>query len=280
MKTQPLISVIVPCYNQGKYIIECLNSVKAQTYANWECIIIDDGSGDDTKAVVQEQIKNESRFVYQYQANAGVSAARNNAIKTSKGKYILPLDGDDKIGNTYLEKAIALFEKDQNLSLVYCEAELFGNRSGKWFLPDFSFELLLKQNLFFCSALFKRYDFDRIEGYDTAMRVGLEDWEFWISLLSENAKVAKINDTLFYYRIVSNSRNSSFNSDHEREIRRYIYNKHKTVYDKHFNISDLIYDNYLVTLESNGIKTSRDYRMGKKILSPLRLLKNIISKNK
>lgn len=273
--SQPLVSIIVPCYNQEKYILECLDSVKAQTYLNWECIVIDDGSIDNTKLLVQDYIQNEKRIKYYFQQNTGVSTARNNAIKMSSGKYILPLDGDDKIGNSYLEKAVYQLKNNDKLAVVYCKAQLFGNSSGNWELPNYSFELLLKRNVFFCTALFKKSDFDKTNGFDSLMKVGLEDWDFWISLLSNGGQVHQINETLFYYRIVKNSRNSSFDENKEKEIRQYVYNKHKMLYDKCLNISDLIQQNYWLGVKNNEIINSIDYKIGKFILSPIRFIKKI-----
>ena len=278
-KPLPLVSIIIPCYNQGKYIIECLESVKAQTYMNWECIVMDDGSSDNTKIVVQNYIQTESRISYNYQQNMGVSFARNNAIKLSNGKYILPLDGDDKIGSTYLEKALDILENNDKITVVYCEAELFGNKSGKWHLPNYSFDVLLKQNVLFCSTLFRRADFERTGGFDCLMKIGLEDWEFWISLLKNGGQVVKLDETLFYYRLVSNSRNSSFDKQKEREIRNYIYQKHKSTYDTFIPVSDLIYDNHLLALENKLLANSWDYRLGKMLLLPIRFLKRFILKS-
>jgi glycosyltransferase involved in cell wall biosynthesis len=275
-----LVSIIIPCYNQAKYILECLDSVKAQTYSNWECIVIDDGSTDDTKILVQNYCLTENRIKYFFQQNSGVSTARNNAIKMSSGKYILPLDGDDKIGDCYIEKAVNLLENNEQLKVVYCKVDLFGNSSGKWNLPNYSFELLLNRNVFFCTALFRKTDFEKTNGYDPLMKVGLEDWDFWISLLSNGGEVFQINETLFFYRIVKNSRNSSFDENKEREIRQYVYLKHKSLYDKYVNISDLIYDTYLLTVKQESLINSWDYKIGKKILSIYRFLRSIIFKNK
>ena len=120
----PLISVIVPCYNHGQFLAEALNSVLQQTYNTWECIVIDNGSTDVTKGVADEFISRDERFKYIYQENKGVSAARNRAIAQSSGKYILPLDADDKIGLTYLEKIVKVLEEDTEVKIVYCDAML------------------------------------------------------------------------------------------------------------------------------------------------------------
>jgi glycosyltransferase involved in cell wall biosynthesis len=273
MINQPLVSVIIPCYNQENYILECLESVKAQTYSNWECIIVDDGSSDNTKTVIQNYIKSENRIKYYYQQNSGVSIARNTAIAMSTGKYILPLDGDDKIGNTYIEKAVTHLENRAQVAVVYCKAELFGNSFGHWHLPEYSFELLLKENILFCSGLFRRIDFEKTLGYDSSMKVGLEDWDFWISLLSHGGSVYQIDDILFFYRIRKNSRNSSFDVDKEKVIRNYVYQKHKALYDKYFKVSDLIHEIHLLSMDNKSLINSRNYKIGKKILSFYRFFK-------
>ena len=89
------ISIIVPCYNQAQYLDECLQSVLEQTYENWECIIVNDGSPDDTEVVAKKWLEKDNRFQYLYKKNGGLSSARNAGIKQAKGVYIQLLDSDD-----------------------------------------------------------------------------------------------------------------------------------------------------------------------------------------
>ncbi len=93
----PLISVIVPCYNQAQYLDECLQSVLDQTYQDWECIIVNDGSPDNTEEVAKKWLAKDSRFKYFYKENGGLSSARNAGIKDSIGQFIFFLDFDYKI---------------------------------------------------------------------------------------------------------------------------------------------------------------------------------------
>ena len=151
-----LVSIIVPCYKQAQYLDEALQSVLDQTYENWECIIVNDGSPDNTKEIAQKWVAKDIRFKYIYQNNKGVSAARNLGISNANGIYILPLDGDDKISEKYIEEAIIAFEKDKSLKLVYCKAEKFGNEKGEWILNPFSLYNLSKKNMIFCSALYRK----------------------------------------------------------------------------------------------------------------------------
>lgn len=107
----PLVSIIVPCYNQAQYLPEALQTVLEQTYQNWECIIVNDGSPDNTELVAKEWLAKDSRFKYIYKENGGLSSARNVGIENSKGEFILPLDADDKISNNYLEECVLKFKK-------------------------------------------------------------------------------------------------------------------------------------------------------------------------
>lgn len=208
----PLVSIIVPCYNQGKYLGEALDSVLAQTYQDWECVIINDGSRDNTEEVAQEYCQRDCRFTYLYQENQGVVAARNNAIRSSHGQYILPLDGDDKIAPTYIEKAVAVIEQNPEVSIVYCDAVRFGAREGLCLLSEFSVERMLIENCIFCTALYRRSDYDKTIGYNPNMNQGLEDWDFWLSILEQGGTAYKIPEVLFYYRINNTSRNRSLDN--------------------------------------------------------------------
>lgn len=198
------ISVIVPCYNQGQYLSEAIDSVLAQTYTNWECLIVNDGSIDNTENIALQFQSKDPRISYHYKTNGGLADARNYGIAKSKGDFILPIDADDKIAPGYLEKAIAFFE-NQEVKVVYCEAEYFGTKSGRWDLPDFSLEQLAKGNMIFCTALFRKQDWQKVGGYNVNMKYGWEDWDFWISLLKNGGKAVKLNEVLFYYRVKEQS---------------------------------------------------------------------------
>ena len=242
----PLISVIVPCYNQAQYLDECLQSVLNQTYQDWECIIVNDGSPDNTEEIAKNWVEKDARFIYLSKENGGLSSARNAGIKIAKGEWILPLDADDKIGNQYLELAEKEFEKDY--TVIYCEAELFGNEIGKWHLPEFSLENLAKKNCIFCSAFYKKEDWKKVNGYDINMIYGLEDYEFWISLLKNKNTVKKLPQTLFYYRVKENSMLTSLKSERINKMFNYISKKHTDFFLEYlgsFNELFLLQENIL-----------------------------------
>ena len=99
----PFFSIIIPAYNRSTLILDTLNSVMYQSFSDWECIVVDDGSKDNTREVVQQVMAQEARFKYVYQENAERSAARNNGVKHATGKYICFLDSDDQFTENHLQ---------------------------------------------------------------------------------------------------------------------------------------------------------------------------------
>ncbi len=276
-----LVSVIIPCYNQGKFLEECLNSVYDSSYKQVEVIVINDGSTDNSREFIST-LKTKFNFILIDQINLGPSLARNNAIKVSKGKYILPLDADDKIGRFYIESALKQLEDNDKIGIVYCKSEFFGEKVGEWKLPNYSFQQMLTQNLIFNCALFRREDYNKTIGYNPNMKDGWEDWDFWLSLIEFGAKVEKIDEIGFYYRIRNNSRERSLDKEKVRRLRKQIYINHLDLYLKHF---DNPINQYFEIQDLKEFKKSfhhllntKDYKIGRFVLSPLRFIKKIIQK--
>ncbi len=230
-----VISIIVPCYNQAQYLDESLESVLAQTFQDWECIIVNDGSTDNTKEISENWLKKDHRFKYIFQENAGLSATRNKGIENAIGEFILPLDADDKISSEYCKLAMIEFEKDENLKVVYCQAEKFGYLNEKWNLPHFSLTNLAVSNQIFCSAFFKKVDFLKTIGYDERLIYGWEDWELWIAILKNGGGVKKINKTCFFYRTKEKSMVKSMTQDNYDFSNNYVIAKHPDFFFKCFN---------------------------------------------
>ncbi|MDF2552044.1 MAG: glycosyltransferase [Chryseobacterium sp.] len=227
---QPFVSVIVPCYNQAQYLDECLQSVFDQTYLNWECIIVNDGSPDNTREIATAWTKKDPRFIYFEKENGGVSSARNFGIERAKGEWILPLDGDDKIDKDYISLASQEFRN--NPHVIYCRAEYFGAKSGEMVLDQFHHADILLENSIFCTSFYKRTSWEKIKGYDENMVNGYEDWEFWIHLniFYGKLQVTKLDFIGFQYRIKELSRNTEAMQHHDENIRYYIYDKHSKAY--------------------------------------------------
>src|SRR6185437_7736239 len=117
---QPLVSIITPTYNQPLLLVEAIDSVAAQTYPHWEHIVVDDGSTDDTRTIVESAMRRiGDRLRYIYQANAGTAAARNTGIRRSNGELIALLDHDDRWLPQKLSRQVIMFEEDPDLGLAY-----------------------------------------------------------------------------------------------------------------------------------------------------------------
>lgn len=226
----PKVSVITACYNDGPYILECVESVQNSSYPNFEHIIVDDGSNSETIDILRS-IKYANVHIF-YKENSGVCSARNFAIEKSSGKYILPLDGDDKISNNYIKDAVSLFESNPKLRIVASEiSQMFGYGNGqiKVKLP-IDMGLLLSRNLFTVTTMVRREDVNLVGGFDPMFKSGLEDWDFWISILALGGDVALVPGANFYYRIKRRHRNNRFSEDEVRNIYRHIWEKHKPLY--------------------------------------------------
>ena len=124
----------------------------------------------------------DCRFRYVYKDNGGLAEARNTGIKGAVGKYILPLDSDDIIADTYLEKSVDRFAHYPETKLVYCKADMFGAINEMWELGHYDYDRLLYSNHIFCSCVFRKCDYDKTAGYNKNMVYGWEDWDFLLSL--------------------------------------------------------------------------------------------------
>jgi glycosyltransferase involved in cell wall biosynthesis len=202
---KPLVSVIIPIYNAEPYLKETLDSVLCSTYRPIEVVMVDDGSRDNSLAIAQNYCAEHPECHILSQPNQGVSAARNNAIKHAKGTYILPVDADDKIGSTYIQKAVEVLEKYPDVRIVGCRAWMFGDVDKEWKLPKFSHSLLARKNMIPATALYRKTDWERCGGY-CETDIFREDWDFWLSIMELGGTFHKIDEILFYYRVTKGSR--------------------------------------------------------------------------
>lgn len=275
----PTFSIITPCFNKAQFLAETLDSVLNQTCHDWECIIIDDGSTDNTKQIADMYTGKDCRFKYIYQTNQGVSAARNNAIKASSGQYILPLDADDKIDATYLEKALKQFAAVPNTKLVYCLTIQFGDTEGSYYYPKYSYKNLIWNNTFHNSCIYRRSDFNMTKGYNTEMRLGYEDYDFWLSLIKPEDIVYCINEPLYHYRITKNSRNAEA-FKHRESLLIQIYHNHEDIYAPY--VERIIIDHQRFEFEHNHameIYNTTAYKLGYAILKPLVAVRDFFFKH-
>lgn len=271
------VSIIIPCFNDHKFIERSIKSALSQSYTNTEVIVVDDGSNNRTKKLLNNL--NPKLDLLLSQTNLGQSTARNNGIKKATGELILVLDSDDYFESDFVEKAVRQFSDDPKLGLVTCYGRRVDER-GKIldiFKPKGGgIENFLFQNCAFGSSMFAKSDWQLIQGYDESMKEGFEDWEFYIRLMALGKSAYVIPEVLFNYQLRSNSTTSRANKK-RYQLEKYILNKHNDLYKKYFRG----YSNHLLTRlereEKEKLKNlnSIEFRVGKSILWPLRKLKRL-----
>lgn len=191
------VSIIIPCYNYGNFLKEAVNSVIEQTHSHWECLIIDDGSKDNTAEVAERLCKIDSRIKYIHKQNGGLSSTRNYGITLAKGDFICFLDADDLFDKKKLESQLACFAQNSKADIVYGNAMFFekddlsnlyyskkkeAQSSFKQFTGNGKalIKLLIEDNMTVVSApLIKKEVFVRVGDFDLSYK-SYEDWHFWL----------------------------------------------------------------------------------------------------
>lgn len=211
---QPRVAVIVPAYGVAHLLAEALASLQAQSFTQWECVVIDDGAPDDVAGAVRPFLS-DSRIRFLATSNQGVSAARNTAIAATRAPLIALLDGDDRLRPDYLAQTVPWLESDPTLRLVTVNARLFGAVpqericfTGKQGSGDGRHgtlaDVLDRSFGVYIGSAFRRADFDRIGGFDTAMAQS-EDFDLWVRLMELGGRAGYVETILGEYRVRANS---------------------------------------------------------------------------
>ena len=287
-----LVSIIIPCFNQGKFIDEALLSVYNQSYSNWECIIINDGSTDNSENIAKEWVNKDGRFKYFYQDNNGVSSARNFALEKAKGSYIQFLDADDLLDSRKLELSLNALKKLQieNKQIVISNFRMFSKKANITTAPY----CILKSELFTYENLLYKWN----ESFSIPIHCGFfeislfenirfpenltaqEDWIVWVKLFKLNVQTFFLDEPLAFYRQNPDSRTMT-KSFLEDQINAYEHLKEILNENEFHKLSMVLISRYYLTQEEikkrlRIVKKSGIYQSGlmiKKILKILGLLK-------
>jgi glycosyltransferase involved in cell wall biosynthesis len=231
------VSIIIPCFNHGIYILDAIESIEnIENHFLYEIIVINDGSTDEYTIGILNQIEEKGWRVL-HQSNQGPSVARNNGIKHAKGKYILPLDSDNKVHINYLSKAINILDMNEKIDIVYGNAIEFGMKTGsiKKASPFF-IKKMLKRNYIDTCSIFRKSVWEMNKGYDENMPAwGHEDWEFWINSYFNGSTFYYLNEICFFYRVLSNSLEKRSGAPSLLANKRYIIVKHAESIYKYFD---------------------------------------------
>jgi glycosyltransferase involved in cell wall biosynthesis len=209
----PRAAVIVPAYGVAHLVGEALASLRAQTLAEWECVVIDDGSPDDVAGAVAPFLA-DPRIRLLATPNRGVSAARNRAIAATSAPYIALLDGDDRLRPGYLERTVAALDADPDARLVTCNARIFGAvaRERPCFVGQSErgtlAPVLDRSFGVYIGTTFRRADFEAIGGFDEAMAQA-EDFDLWVRLMLLGGHARYLDEVLGDYRVRPGSASAS-----------------------------------------------------------------------
>jgi len=212
MKFTPLISVVIPAYNAEQFLDETLESVLSQTYENWECIIVNDGSTDNTESVAKKWCEKDARFRYFYKENSGASDTRNLGIKEARGEFIAFLDADDLYMPNFLEVCLeTLIKKDVDLvaprmlSFTSVPNTIIKNKYRKdtLYSGKEGVKFFLHRNRITIALLCKKSVLEDL-GYFTWHKKA-EDFHCWLKMLFAGYKIYKIDEFYAHRRIYNNS---------------------------------------------------------------------------
>ncbi len=198
-KVNPCVSVVIPCFNYGHFLIDAINSALNSTFEDIEIIVVDDGSTDPLTVQILDNL-NTPRTRAIRQPNKKLPGARNTGFREARGKYILPLDADDLIHPTLIEKAVWVLENRHDVGFVSFWLELFGNENLTWAPIPFNFHTLLHANHVTVTSLVRKSAWEQVGGYNEHMTLGYEDWDFWIKLGGAGWLGHQIAEPLFFYR--------------------------------------------------------------------------------
>ncbi|HSG80199.1 MAG TPA: glycosyltransferase [Acidimicrobiia bacterium] len=226
----PRVSIVIPCFNQGEYLDEAIQSVFEQTMNDFEIVVVDDGSTEpSTRAALGALDWPRLRVIRQ--ANRGLPGARNAGIEAARGRFVVPLDADDALEPAFLESLVGVLEESPAAAYAHCWGRYFDHMDAFWITRPFNpYQLLLSNSVLGCVVL-RRDAWRQVDGYDETLVEGNEDWDLWLRLLEAGWDQVQVRRPLFRYRIHGNTMSVDTLSrlEHARtELRR----RHPALYDR------------------------------------------------
>lgn len=223
----PAISVVLPCYNAHAFLARALDSLRTQTFRDFEIVVVDDGSTDPQTIEMLDGLPEDIRMIRQ--ENRGLAGARNRGFSEARADLILPLDCDDWLAPEFLAAAHRAVTRAPMPSFVFADLVLEGESEGILQKPFNLFEQLFFNQLPYC-MLMPRSAWDSIGGYDEEMRLGYEDWEFNIRLGLNGFNGIALGKPYFHYWVSSGGMLASISRARHISLWRHIRTKHAKAY--------------------------------------------------
>ena len=200
-----LVTVVIPCFNHGAYLWDAIRSVEKSGFDRYEIIVIDDGSTDPFTQKVALEVRDAGYHIL-LQNNQGVAASRNNAIKLAKGKYIIPLDGDNCLLKPYFFEGVRILEENPKVGVVYGDAIIIGEKSGDWKNHPMQIREMLFENYIDTCTIIRKSMWEQVGGYDSKAPVPTrQDYIFWLDCIRHDWEFRYLPEYCFEYRFLDGS---------------------------------------------------------------------------
>ncbi|HEV7516213.1 MAG TPA: glycosyltransferase [Thermoanaerobaculia bacterium] len=195
------LSIVIPCHDDGEFLVEAVASAERSAPERAELLIVDDGSTAARTLEVLEVLRRAGYRVID-QENAGLAAARNRGIREARGRYLLPLDADNRLRPGFPAAAVAALDADPAVGVVYGDRQEFGCRSRRVAVPEFDLNGLLRANSIDACSVLRREVWEQCGGYDGTMpAMGWEDWDLWLGAAERGWRFQRLTDVTFDYRV-------------------------------------------------------------------------------
>ena len=258
---------------------EALASVEQVRNENLlEVIIVDEGSSEVKTTILSEL--QDSGYLVVHQPNPGLGTALNAGIRRAKGEFILPLAGDNRLRDAYLNEGVSLLRNNIRLGVVYADAEYFGERTGQCHVQEFNLLSLIRGNFIDACALFRKKLWEEVGGYDEQMPwTGWEDWDFWLRVAYRQGTFVHLARVGFDHRMRGDSPSPQAH-EHRLDLLNYIFGKPEMACYRLIREMDEQAQTLRARIQSmedlvRDIKGLRSYRLAHGLLAPARLLQKL-----
>lgn len=266
MSANAQVTVIIPCFNQGRFLAECVGSVHAQTYTDWHAIIVNDCSTDDETAALCDAEAGPKVSVVHLAENAGLPGARNAAIARVQTPFIVPLDSDDALEPESLATTVPIVQADPGLGFAYTDYRRFDGREGVLRAHPFDVAALYRHQIIWAGgACCRKQIFDDVGGYCTDFRACNEDYDFWLAVVGAGWRGQHVPLPLYRYRCHAGSWTSTAQKQNDGEYRTRLrmLERHRAEFERHGAADRFLADSHRV--EARRLASSGEAAAARKL---------------
>jgi len=232
----PRVSVVIRCFGHAALLPQAVGSVVRQSFADWEAVVVNDGSPDDTSEVFRAlAAANPGRALRLVeQENRGPPGALQAGVAASAGELVVPLDADDLLHGTFLARTVAALDADPGAGVAFTDVLLFedGGAARRAAMGPFDLASLAERNRLVVTALFRRKLWEDVGGFSDDLVLGYEDWDFWLGCAERGARAVHVAEPLVFYRVKGGAggARSAAALPHEASLRALLVRRHPSAY--------------------------------------------------